>query len=162
MALDLEQTRLRQVLGRFATGVAVATCRDVGGKPQGITINSFSSVSLEPPLVLFSMARSSRRLADFLAAGRFAVNVLAADQQELSRRFAVSDDPWCGLACDQDNTEVPLIVGALAHFECRFETSHDGGDHVIIVGRVEALAERPGAPLVFWAGDYHRLVGATG
>ena len=78
--MDFEQSGLRRALGRFATGVAVVTCRDGGGEPRGVTINSFSSVSLEPPLVLFSLARESRSLADVLAAGRFAVNVLAADQ----------------------------------------------------------------------------------
>ncbi len=158
--MDFEQSGLRRALGRFATGVAVVTCRDGGGEPRGVTINSFSSVSLEPPLVLFSLARESRSLADVLAAGRFAVNVLAADQQELSRRFAGADDPWRDLACGGGG-EVPLLAGALAHFECRHEASHEGGDHVIIVGRVEALAQQPGEPLVFWAGDYHQLLSAA-
>ena len=155
-----DQGAFRQVLARFATGVVVVTGATPEG-PAGLTCQSFSSLSLDPPLVLLSTARSSRTWPRIAATGRFAVNVLGADQQDVSARFAVSggdkfaEQPWRPGVLGN-----PLIDGAIAHVECDIEAVHDGGDHVIVVGRVRAL-EAPGIesrpPLVYYRSGYRLL-----
>ncbi|MDP6708355.1 MAG: flavin reductase family protein [Alphaproteobacteria bacterium] len=152
----------RQALGRFATGVTLVTTIDREGRPIAVTVNSFSSVSLEPPLVLFSLARAATRFADFEAAGRFAINVLTAEQQELSDRFARSgQDLLDGVPHRLGAHGCPLIEGALATFECRTEARHDGGDHDIFVGAVDAIANTEAdGPLLYYCGRY-RVVAAS-
>jgi len=148
-----ESTQLRQCLGKFATGVTVVTCSDGNGKPFGITANSFSSVSLDPPLVLWNIATSSRSLNTYLEAEHFAINILADDQQHLSHHFAQTD-----LFDDVDVTinghGVPLIPGSLANLECATFQVHEAGDHFIIIGRVEALSVSDRKPLLFYSGHY--------
>jgi flavin reductase (DIM6/NTAB) family NADH-FMN oxidoreductase RutF len=129
--------------------------------PAGLTCQSFSSLSLDPPLVLLSTARSSTTWPRIAATGRFAVNVLAADQQEVSGRFAASGtDKFAGQAWRPGALGNPLLDGALAHVECDIDAVHDGGDHVIVIGRVRAL-EAPGldeaSPLVYYRSGYHAL-----
>ena len=151
---------LRNALGRFATGVCIVTTRAASGEPVGMTVNSFSSVSLDPPLVLFSIARTCYSHAEWLAAEHYAVNVLTVDQMELSTRFARPlVDKWAGLAVERGTADLPLLPGALARFQCRAEHRYEGGDHVILVGRVLAFdAPRPGsAPLLFYEGRYREL-----
>lgn len=146
----------RQALGRFATGVTLVTTMDRQGRPIAVTVNSFSSVSLEPPLVLFSLAQTASRFADFEAAGRFAINILAAGQKALSDRFARSgEDLLDGVPHRLGGLGCPLIEGALATFECRTRASHDGGDHEIFVGEVNAIASSDAdRPLVYYGGGY--------
>ena len=148
----------RDALGRFATGVTVVTCQcDLG--PMGITANSFSSLSLDPPLVLWSPARASRRFSAYEAADRFAIHVLADDQAEVCRAFARDGTNFEGLNWAEGDEGVPLIAGALARFECARHAIHDGGDHAIIVGRVLRVSVSDGAPLVFAKGSYGRFLG---
>ncbi|WP_333829027.1 flavin reductase family protein [Pararhodobacter sp.] len=153
--------RLRDALGAFATGVCVVTTQD-GTGPLGITANSFSSLSLDPPLVLWSPARASRRFAAFAAAQHFAIHVLAEDQFALGRHFALHGQDFAlpGVTFSPEN--VPLLPGCLACFECRQEAVHEGGDHALIIGRVLRAASRAGAPLVFSGGRYGGFLAAAG
>ena len=143
----------RQCLGRFATGVTVVTAAAPGG-PLGITANSFASVSLDPPLVLWSPAKHSARFAAFCAAPVYAIHVLAGDQAALARHFAHRGDGFDAFDWQRGPLGVPLLQGVLAWFVCRLEAVHEGGDHAIIVGRVAEAAHREGAPLVFQGGQY--------
>jgi len=145
---------LRECLGRFATGVTVVTCRGSEG-PCGITANSFSSVSLEPPLVLWNIAKVSNSLQAYLDAKYFAINVLAAGQQELSSHFAQSDHTvFNGIDYDTSDRGVPLLPDSVARFECRTHQVHDCGDHYIIVGEVESYRSDEREPLLFYNGRY--------
>lgn len=146
---------LRQVLGSFVTGVTVITTVDAQGKPHGLTVNSFSSVSLDPPLVLWSQSRAAPSHPVFEQSERFAVNILADDQVEISNRFArASADKFAGTSVVAGLGGVPLIEGCSAHLECRRVQSHPGGDHVVFVGEVERIARHPRQPLVFGGGRY--------
>lgn len=148
-----QERALRDALGAFATGVTVITTHTARG-PLGITANSFASLSLDPPLVLWSPARASRRFAAFADAAHFAIHVLAADQAGLGARFSRSGEDFDLPGLRHTPEGVPLLPGCLAIFACRQEAVHEGGDHAIVVGRVERLYHRPGAPLVFSAGRY--------
>lgn len=156
--------RLREALGCFVTGVTVITTRDGAGEPQGLTANSFSSVSLEPPLVLFSLARTADCFAAFESANAFAVNVLRADQEDLSGRFATKDaDKWSGVEWRPGHGGCPLLDGAVATFECRVAARHEGGDHVIHIGEVVGFTHEPeGDPLAFFRGRYAAVTGRPG
>ena len=145
----------RNALGRFATGVTVVTSRDSEGNRVGLTVSSFNAVSMEPPLVLWSLDRSSSTLAAFEAASHFAVNVLASDQVEISNRFASREqDKFRDLDSREGAGNVPLLPGCVACFQCRTVHRYDGGDHVIFVGQVEAFERQPGAALLFHDSDY--------
>lgn len=145
---------LRECLGRYATGVTVVTCRGSEG-PCGITANSFSSVSLEPPLVLWNIAKVTNSLQAYLDAEHFAINVLAAEQQELSSHFAQSDHTvFNGIEYETSARGVPLLPESLACFECRTHQVHDCGDHYIIVGEVENYRSDEKQPLLFYEGRY--------
>ena len=143
----------RTALGAFATGVTVVTTLTPEG-PVGITANSFSAVSLDPPLVLWSPDKGSRRFEHFAYAERYAVHVLASDQQAVCDGFMKSKTAFDGLGWHQNHAGVPILDGALAVYECNFEARHDAGDHAIVLGRVTKLRRREGAPLVFHAGRY--------
>lgn len=153
---SLNADKFRGALGAFATGITVVTTdSDVG--PVAMVANSFASVSLDPPLVLWSPAKASRRFTYFAAAPRFAIHVLAADQRDICTAIvgsltAIREVPMHRSACG-----MPMIDGALASFECSLEARHDAGDHVIIVGRVLKAHGRAGKPLVFHAGKYGEL-----
>lgn len=149
-----EQTRaFRDALGRFATGVTVVTCMTDTG-PEGITANSFSSVSLDPPLVLWSVARTSSRFATFAAAPHFAIHVLGQDERDLAARFTKGGAGFDGLDWLPGPGGAPVIPGTLARFDCHRHAAHDGGDHVILIGAVDRAALRDGAPLVFSQGHF--------
>ncbi len=150
----------RDALGRFATGVTVITTMTDKG-PIGITANSFASVSLDPPLVLWSPARTSRRFAAFAEAQRFAIHVLAADQPDVCNRFAKDGYDFDGLDWVSGAAETPLIRNCLARFECTQHATHDGGDHLIIIGRVEAAEFCDGEPLLFSRGAFGRFTDAS-
>ena len=147
--------RLRDALGNFVTGVTVITTRH-RDELHGLTANSFSSVSLDPPLVLFSLSRTAECFDAFESVDYFAVNVLRADQEALSNRFATKNiDKWTGVAQQPGRGGCPLLGGAIATFQCRVSARHDGGDHVIYVGEVVEFAHsRDGEPLAFFRGRY--------
>lgn len=154
----LSPKALRSALGRFATGVTIITCVDGDGQRVGLTANSFNALSLDPPLVLWSLRRASPSLPAFEGATHFAVNVLAESQADLSRRFAsqvadkFADGSWtAGLG------GAPVLAGASAVFECETAARHDGGDHRLFIGRVLRLADLSVAPLVFHSGHYRML-----
>lgn len=148
----------RQCLGKFATGVTVVTCCDANGNPCGITANSFSSVSLEPPLVLWNIAKVSNSLEAYLDAKHFAINVLAEDQQSLSAHFARSDHTlFDGIEYSLTDDGAPKLTGTLALFECRTHEIHDCGDHFIIVGEVTGFSAGDGNPLLFYGGSYRNI-----
>lgn len=152
-----QATDLRQALGKFATGVTVVTCQGSKG-PCGITANSFSSVSLQPPLVLWNIAKVSNSLQAYLVATHFAVSVLAADQQEISHHFAQADHTrFNGIDYAVSEHGVPLIPGVVACFECRTYQVHDCGDHYIIIGEVEKFHSNDDEPLLFYSGGYASL-----
>ncbi len=149
---------LRAALGAFATGITVVTCRDDDGVPVGLTVNSFNSVSLDPPLVLWSLARSSPTLVAFERCSHYVVNVLAAEQIDLSQRFALSSgEKFEGLNSSDGAGGAPLLAGCCAWFECSNALRHDGGDHVIFIGRVERIGRGGGEPLLYHGGRYRRL-----
>ncbi|MDJ0826775.1 MAG: flavin reductase family protein [Rhodobacter sp.] len=152
-----ETTReFRDALGRFATGVCVITTDSEIG-PLGITANSFASVSLDPPLVLWAPAKFSRRYKAFAETLHFAIHVVAEDQQALCHRFAKDGTAFDGTDWHLNDRKVPVLEGCLARFECDTVATHDGGDHRIVVGRVTRASWRAGAPLVFSQGDYGRF-----
>jgi 3-hydroxy-9,10-secoandrosta-1,3,5(10)-triene-9,17-dione monooxygenase reductase component len=151
-------TKFRRCLGKFATGVTVVTSRDAAGKPCGITANSFSSVSLSPPQILWNIAKVSRSLQAFLNARFFAINILTRDQQALARRFARSEgDLFQNIDFHDSAHNVPLLLDTLAHFECRTHAIHDCGDHHIIIGEVTDFQLATGEPLIFYSGEYAAL-----
>jgi 3-hydroxy-9,10-secoandrosta-1,3,5(10)-triene-9,17-dione monooxygenase reductase component len=150
--------KLRHAFGHFATGVTVITCRDAAGVPVGMTANSFSSLSLDPPLVLWSLAKTSSNYAAFVAAPHFCVHVLGEEQQALAGQFAVKDaDRFAGVTVSNGQGEVPVIVGSHAHFECATHALYDGGDHTIIVGRVLETHTAEAVPLLFYGGKFAKV-----
>jgi flavin reductase (DIM6/NTAB) family NADH-FMN oxidoreductase RutF len=151
-----ERRDYRRALGQFATGVTVVTARARNGRKIGLTVNSFTSVSLDPPLVLWSLSREATDFAEFSAATHFAINVLASNQHHLSRQFSATDaDKFAGVESVEGPAGCPLLPGATAQFVCRKTQEYDGGDHVIILAQVEEYKWRQGEPLVFHSGRYH-------
>jgi len=145
----------RAVMGCFPTGVTVMTLQDDDLGPIGVTASSFNTVSLAPPLILWSLALSAHSLAAFRANDHFAVNILAAGQAGLASRFArAGADKFDGVETLPGVSGAPLIAGALAHVECRVAARYPGGDHEIILGEVLALRRADGEPLVFSAGRF--------
>ena len=147
----------RHCLGRFAPGVTVVTCTDAAGAARGMTANSFSSVSLDPPLILWNIAKVSQFLDAYLDAAHFGVNVLTAQQTSVSAHFAQSKPDFDGVEHTMTGRGVPRLNETLAWFECRTHQVHDCGDHFIIVGAVTDFAACEGEPLVFFASDYAKL-----
>jgi flavin reductase (DIM6/NTAB) family NADH-FMN oxidoreductase RutF len=160
MAFDFRE--FRNALGSFATGVTIVTARSRTGEPLGLTANSFNSVSLDPPLVLFSLNRKAYSLRSFEEAGNFAINVLRDDQQDISEVFAQAlTDKWQGFAFETWESGAPILTHALAVFDCATHAVHDGGDHLIFVGRVLKFANDPrGKPLLYFRGNYGQVQSA--
>lgn len=158
--LHLEELKpLRRALGQFATGVTIVTCRDFEGQARGLTVNSFTSVSLDPPLVLWSLRNNSTSLQAFERASHFAVNVLSEDQVEVSRRFASQMTDKFSIGHWVDGLGgAPVLAGAAAVFECETYQSVDAGDHRLLLGRIAAFRDHGLAALVFQGGHY-RLLG---
>lgn len=146
----------RNALGSFTTGVTVVTINGPDG-PAGMTVNSFASVSLDPPLVLWSPAKSSARHGLFTAADNFVIHVLSADQNELSSRFTRGGLGFDGIEWRENPEGAPVIAGTLARFECARADSYDAGDHTILLGRVLRAAHREGEPLCFSKGNFGRF-----
>ena len=150
-----EAASLRQALRRFATGVTIVTARRGDGAPIGLTVNSFGSVSLDPPLVLWSLSRASPNLEAFRCAEHFAVNLLGHHQLELARRFAAPHpDRFASLTWKEGLGGVPMIDGSASVFECSRYAEYPGGDHVIFLGRVDRLTTADHTPLVFFDGGF--------
>ncbi len=148
----------RRACGRFATGIAIVTTLDLAGAPYGLTVNSFTSVSLDPPLVLFCLDRGAQALAAFEAENPFVINVLEQSQRDLSQRFASRHpDRFAGLDYRTGRTGAPILPGSLAVLECRPQGVLDGGDHFIFLGQVLAVEAREGDPLLYFAGGYRHL-----
>lgn len=148
----------RNALGQFATGVTVVTTVDENGNRIGMTANSFSSVSLDPMLVLWSVAKNCKVFREFNEAQHFAIHVLRADQMPISNQFASScEDRFTGIETTDGIGGVPLLTDYCALFECELEARHDGGDHVILVGKVLNFHNRGDTPLIFHAGRYADL-----
>lgn len=146
----------RNALGLYATGVTVVTVPSQDG-PIGITANSFASVSLDPPLVLWSPAKSSKRFGYFSGAEHFAIHVLDANQEDICNGFVKDKSAFEGLDWVEGDHGVPNIRGCLARFECTLDAEHDAGDHTIIVGRVTAASVQNGMPLMFQGGRFVSL-----
>lgn len=154
----LSRDAFRRACGRFATGVAIVTTLDAGGAPCGLTVNSFTSVSLEPPLVLFCLDRGSQALAAFEQANSFVVNILDEAQRELSQRFATrQDDRFAGIDYRLGVSGAPVLADSLAILECRRHAVLDGGDHLVFLGQVIDVSARDGDPLLYFAGRYRQL-----
>jgi flavin reductase (DIM6/NTAB) family NADH-FMN oxidoreductase RutF len=160
--LSLDVAEFRRALGHFATGVAVVTTLEQTGAPVGLTLSSFNTVSLDPPLVLFSVDRKARSLVHLLEAEGFAINILHCGQEQISNRFARSTaSKWDGVDHAIGESGAPLLPGSLAQFECRRYAHHDGGDHVIFIGEVVRFRyDQTEAPLIFYRGRYRSLSAA--
>ncbi|PYC71647.1 flavin reductase [Micromonospora arborensis] len=156
--VTLDELELRRVLGRFVTGVTVVTA-DVVGVPLGLTANSFTSVSMKPPLVLFCVHSSSRAKAGLQQAGGFAINILGADQEHISRQFArAGENRFADVPFRPGRTGAPILVGAVAYLECRTKAEFEGGDHLIVLGEVlEFGILRDTEPLAFLGGRYGQV-----
>jgi 3-hydroxy-9,10-secoandrosta-1,3,5(10)-triene-9,17-dione monooxygenase reductase component len=157
-APTVDSARYRQVMGHFATGVTVVTAA-IDGEPAGLSVNSFTSVSLDPPLVAISVSRLSTTWPKISNAGSFCVNVLADDQEDVCRVFAArATNKFRGIGWKPAESGAPILNDVLAWLDCEVTAEHDGGDHVIVVGEVRDLGIiREGLPLVFYRGGYGRF-----
>lgn len=158
LGLHLDGKEFRRACGAFATGVCVAAVVGRDGKPHGLTVNSFTSVSLEPPLVLVCVGHKAASHGPFANAETFAVNVLGAEQQELSARFASSHpNRFEGIEWEHGELGAPVLGGALAVLECEMREKIEAGDHTVFVGLVRRAVVREGAPLIYFSGKYREL-----
>jgi flavin reductase (DIM6/NTAB) family NADH-FMN oxidoreductase RutF len=157
--MPVNKTQFRTALSRFASGVTVVTTRDADARPLGITVSAFSSLSLEPPLVLICIDSKAYAHNAFNESGVFVVNILGAEQEDLSRLFASREpDKFQGLGFTEGINGVPVLSAALANIECRLKHAYEGGDHTIFVGEVENITVREdGHPLLYYRGGYASL-----
>ncbi len=156
--MPIEKQEFRRVLGRFAAGVTVVTTVDDARRPYGLTATAFTSVSLEPPLVLVCVDKQSESYPHFHTSGVFAVNFLGAEDEPVSRHFAVSGgDKFKDVRFRHGVTGAPVLAESLAYLECRIVEILAGGDHTIFLGQVEAADARDGEPLLYYCGAYRRL-----
>lgn len=158
--MPVDDASFRLALSQFATGVTVVLTRDAAGAPAGLTVNSFTSVSLDPPLVLICVDRRSDAHDPLAQSGIFGVSVLGAAQEDVSRRFAWrGPEKFEGFVLEQGETGALLVPGAVAHLECAVVATHRAGDHTIFVGEIQVLRVSPGPPLLYHRGGYHRVEG---
>ena len=156
--MPVDDASFRLALSQFATGVTVVLTRDAAGAPVGLTVNAFTSVSLDPPLVLICVDVRSDAHDPIAASGIFGVSVLSETQEDVSRRFAWrGPDKFQGVVLEHGETGALLVPGATAHLECTVVEAHRAGDHTIYVGQVRVLRVNPGPPLVYHRGGYRRL-----
>ncbi len=152
---NFDPREFRNALGSFATGVTIVTTLNDEQAPVGITASSFNSVSLDPPLVLWSLGKKSNALASFQKSGHFAIHILCNRQAELSNQFSRSGtDKFAGVNWEQGQLGSPLLPACMARFECKTQHQYEGGDHIIFVGEVVAFESAPRSPLLFHAGSY--------
>ncbi len=153
--MSVTNQEFRAALGRFASGVTVVTTRDRADKLHGITVSAFSSVSMNPPLVLICIEKTTGSHHAFVESGVFVVNILSADQSEISNQFAFKhEDKFDGVGYSLNETELPVLEGCLANLNCRVVNSYDGGDHTIFVGEVIKTEISDKEPLIYWMGAY--------
>lgn len=153
-----EPKKLRNLLGQYATGVTIITTRGQDGRKIGMTANSFSSLSLDPPLILWSLSKTAPSLPDFNAADHFAIHMLAQEHHALSNHFARgSADKFEGIAHANSEEGIPLLDNALVTLVCENHQQLDGGDHIIFIGKVSRYHQREGEPLVFHGGQYRAV-----
>lgn len=156
MVIDSEE--LRRVMGHFATGVTVITTKDKEGTPFGLTANAFTSLSLDPPLVLVCIDKAVQCYSCFEESKVFAVNVLSEEQEELSRRFATKGiEKFSGIKWHMGENGVALLDGVIGYIECKVVNSYEGGDHTIYVGEIVHASASGDRPLIFFKGQYQRL-----
>jgi flavin reductase (DIM6/NTAB) family NADH-FMN oxidoreductase RutF len=154
----IDSSLYRRTCGQFATGITVVTVVDAGGQPHGMTVNSFSSVSLEPPLVLVSIDLRNAILGHFLASSFFAINILAEHQEDLSQRFSsTSANRFDGIGWHSAISGTPLLDGVLAHLECSVVRTFEAGDHTVLIGEVIRAGYSAGRPLVYHDSSYQSL-----
>ncbi|HSI87848.1 MAG TPA: flavin reductase family protein [Pyrinomonadaceae bacterium] len=159
--MPISEDEFRSALSRFPSGVTVVTTKDAAGRFHGITVSAFSSVSLDPPLVLICIERAAYSHPVFIESGVFAVNFLSSEQSELSERFAAPlEDKFGGIDFTVGDLGLPLIAGCLANLECKVRNTGDGGDHTIFIGEVESATVSDGDPLLYFRSDY-REIGAS-
>ena len=155
MAVAHDPLALRKALGKFATGIAIVTTEAENGQREGLTINSFASVSLDPPLVLWSLRSDAPSMQTFLDSGKFIINILSADQADLSTHFArPQEDKFADIDHAPGENGCPQFPDCLAQFECETADVLDGGDHAIFLGKVNKFAENSGMPLIYSEGKY--------
>jgi flavin reductase (DIM6/NTAB) family NADH-FMN oxidoreductase RutF len=156
--MPIDKNELRRVMGHFATGVTVITTLSKEGKMHGLTANAVSSLSLVPPLLIICVDKKAESYASFEDSGVFTVNILAEDQEDLSRRFAVSGgEKFEGVAYRRGANGAPILHDIVAHLECKLYATFDGGDHTIYLGQVEEAETRELKPLLFFRGGYRTL-----
>ena len=155
-AISFDSATFRRVLGHYPTGVCVVTAVEADGAPVGMVVGSFTSVSLEPPLVAFFPAKKSSSWPRIEAVGKFCVNVLASDQQQLCRQLAApGTDKFAGVAHRVSANGSPILDDVVAWIDCTLDAVHEAGDHYIVLGQVVALeVDRPDRPLLFFQGNY--------
>lgn len=154
----MDDATFKAALSRFASGVTIVTTRSSGGAPAGFTASSFTSLSLDPPMVLFCLARNAACFEAFVDAPEFAVNILSHGQQDISNRFAQrEEEKFQGLALREGKGSAPLIAGCLANLVCRTTTTVPGGDHSIFLGEVWEAYVEEGKPLLYHQGKYGTL-----
>ncbi len=153
--MSIDSREFRNALGSFATGVTVVTCSDAEGNPVGATASSFNSVSMDPPLILWSVTKNIHSANAFINAKDFVINVLSADQVDTSNGFARSgEDKFAGVDTEAGIAGVPMLKGCVTRFQCKTWATYDGGDHEIIVGEVQAMDTCDKDGLVFYKGSY--------
>jgi flavin reductase (DIM6/NTAB) family NADH-FMN oxidoreductase RutF len=156
--LSVSPDEFRSVLGRFPSGVTVVTTKGADGSDEGMTVSAFSSVSLEPPLVLICIEKNASAYEALTIAPGFVVNVLSASQEQIARRFSIVDiDRFEGVGYSRSRNGYTIIDDVLGVIECRRVTNHDAGDHTIIVGEVETTRAETGTPLLYYRGGYAQL-----
>lgn len=157
--MTIDPDSFRSVLGRFASGITVVTTRDADGCDVGMTVSAFCSVSLDPPLIQVCVDRAASLYSALAQSIRFGVNILGAEQEALSRRFATADSTrrFEGIGYKRGESDVVLLDDALAHLECRLVTFHEAGDHTLFIGEVETASARNARPLLYYRGGYAQL-----
>ena len=158
MSNSFTQLEFRNALGSFATGVTIITALGKSGQRIGMTANSFNSVSLTPPLILWSIGKNTNCFDDFMSAKAFAVHILAAGQQDLSDRFATTGvDRFADIECTEGLSSIPILPHYSAFFQCKMAHQYEGGDHIIMTGEVTEFTDNGLQPLLFYRGKYHNL-----
>jgi flavin reductase (DIM6/NTAB) family NADH-FMN oxidoreductase RutF len=156
--MPIEKNQLRQVMGHFATGVTIITTFNKDGQMHGLTANAFTSVSLEPPLLLISVDKKAESYPAFEESKVFTINILADEQESLSRKFAVSGgNKFEGVAYRKGGNGAAILDGTLAHIECTLYATYEGGDHTLYLGEIQEAEVREGKPLVFYRGGYRAI-----
>lgn len=156
--MPIDRNELRRVMGHFATGVTVITTHSSDGKPYGLTANAFTSVSLDPPLLLICVDKKAESYPYFEESKVFTVNLLADDQESLSRRFAVSGGPkFEGVAYREGANGAPILEGTIGYIECKLVATYPGGDHTIYIGEIQEAETAERKPLLFFRGGYRAL-----